>query len=184
MPSATSTRWTVTTMAPTSGKTEIWKDIPGYEGRYQASNLGRIKGPRGLNKPFINRDGYLVATLYAGREKRRTGAHRLVAMAFIPNPEEKEQINHKNGIRTDNRVENLEWVTCSENNLHRRRVLRGGGGRPKRPVRCLETEVVYPSISEASKATGAGMEKILMCCQGKRKSTNGLRWAYAEEVAP
>ena len=163
---------------------EEWRDLPGYEGLYQASNLGQIRGPRGtVNKPFKNRDGYLVATLYNGRKKSRTGAHRLVAMAFIPNPDNKPQINHKNGIRTDNRPENLEWVTCSENNLHRRRVLHGGGGREKRPVRCLDTGVVYPSITAASKATGAGLEKILLCCQGKRQQTHGLHWAY-EEVTP
>lgn len=165
----------------TSWDNEIWKDIPGYEGRYQASSMGRIRGPRGtLNKPFIARDGYLVATLYNDRKKIRTGAHRLVALAFIPNPENKPQINHKNGIRTDNRPENLEWVTCSENNLHRRRVLQGGGGRPKRPVKCLDTGVVYSSITEAAKVTGAELGKILGCCQGKRKQTHGLRWVYAE----
>ena len=159
---------------------EVWRDIPGFDGRYQASNLGRIKGPRGLNKPFKNRNGYLVATLYTSRGKIRTGAHRLVAMAFLPNPENKPQINHKNGKRSDNRPVNLEWVTCSENNLHRRRVLKGGGGRPKRPVRCLDTGVVYPSISEAATATGSIVEKILECCKGRRMRTNGLRWAYEE----
>ena len=164
---------------------EVWKDIPGYEGRYQVSNLGQIRGPRGtLNKPFKNHGGYLVATLYNGQKQIRTGAHRLVAMAFIPNPENKPQINHRNGIRTDNRPENLEWVTCSENNLHRRRVLRGGGGREKRPVRCLDTGTVYPSITEAAEATGAWLEKILLCCQGKRNRTHGLRWAYEEEERP
>lgn len=166
----------------TSSKTEEWRDVPGYEGRYQASSLGRIQGPRGLNKPFKNRDGYLVATLYTRDGKVRTGVHRLVALAFIPNPEDKPQTNHKNGIRTDNRPENLEWVTCSENNLHRRRVLKGGGGRPKKPVVCLDTGVVYASITEAAEATGAGIDKILSCCKGRRNMTHGLRWAYAEEV--
>lgn len=160
-----------------------WLDVPGYEGRYRVSNLGQIKGPRGdLNAPFLSRDGYLVATLYRNGKRYRTGAHRLVAMAFIPNPENKPQINHKNGDRTDNRVENLEWVTCSENNLHRRRVLKGGGGKPKRPVRCLDTGTRYSSITEAAKASGAQLEKILLCCQGKRLRTKGLRWQYAEEV--
>lgn len=162
--------------------TEVWKDIPGYEGYYQVSDLGRIRGRRGLNKPFKNRDGYLVATLFVKGKKVRTGLHRLVASAFIPNPENKPQINHIDGIRTNNRIDNLEWVTCSENNLHRRRVLQGGGGRPKRPVICLDTEDVYNSITEASKAKGVSVEKILMVCQGKRKTTGGLHWAYAEEV--
>ena len=145
------------------------------------SNLGHVKGPRGSNKPFKNRDGYLVATLYTNSKPRRTGVHRLVALAFIPNPEDKPQINHKNGVRTDNRPENLEWATCSENNLHRRRVLNGGGGRPKKPVVCIDTGVVYPSITEAAEATGSILEKILACCKGQRNKTNGLRWAYEEQ---
>jgi hypothetical protein len=171
-------------MTTPSRSNEIWRDIPGYEGRYQASNLGRIRSQqRGLLKPFINHNGYMVAPLTKEGEKVRTGAHRLVAQAFIPNPENKEQINHKNGIKTDNRVENLEWVTCSENNLHRRRVLNGGGGRPARPVVCLTTGERFPSITAAAQATGSTLVKILQVCQGKRKRTNGMAWAYAEEVA-
>ena len=163
--------------------TEEWRDIPGYEGRYQASSLGRIRGPRCVNRPFKNRNGYMVATLFKDGEKIRTGVHRLVAVAFIPNTEGKPQINHINGDKLDNRPENLEWVTCSENNLHRRRVLNGGGGRCKRPVVCLDTGVKYPSITEAAATTGSHLEKILACCKGRRKQTNGLHWAYAEEVA-
>lgn len=168
----------VTTM--TSSKTEEWRNIPGYDERYLVNNFGRIIGPRGPNKPFKARDGYMVATLYSYGKKIRKGVHVLVALAFIPNPEKKPEVNHKNGIRDDNRVENLEWVTCSENNLHRRRVLHGGGGRPKRPVVCLDTGVVYDSLSEAAKATGVHLCKILMVCQGKRYRAGGLRWKYKE----
>ena len=122
----------------------------------------------------------MIATLYNYGEKIRKGVHVLVGLAFIPNPEEKPEINHKNGIRNDNRVENLEWVTTSENNLHRRRVLNGGGGRPKKPVVCVDTGEVYSSISEAAKATGADVCKILDVCKGRRNKTHGLRWAYEE----
>lgn len=160
--------------------TEQWRDIPGYEGRYQASNTGRVKGPRGLNKPFKSRGGYMIATLCHNSVRTREGVHRLVAKAFIPNPAGKPQINHKNGIKTDNRPENLEWVTCSENNLHRCQVLKGGGGRPKRPVVCLDTGRIYPSISEAAKATRSRQEQITACCKGRRAKTNSLRWAYVE----
>ncbi len=107
----------------------------------------------------------------------------MVASAFIPNPDGKPQINHKNGDKTDNRPENLEWVTCSENNLHRRRVLHGGGGRPERPVVCLTTGERFPSITAAAEATGTQICKIIPVCQGKRKHTGGLTWAYAEEAA-
>ncbi len=163
---------------------EEWRDIPGYEGRYQASNLGRIRSKeRGLLSPFLSRGGYLIATILRDGKRYGTGAHRLVATAFIPNPENKPQINHKNGDKLDNRPENLEWVTCSENQLHSHRVLHSGGGRPKRPVRCIDTAVVYPSIAEAAKATGSHAELIVNCCRGRMNKTNGLHWAYEEVSA-
>ena len=164
---------------------EEWRDIPGYEGRYQASDLGRLRSKeRGLLSPFLSVGGYLVATVQRDGQRYRTGAHRLIAAAWVSNPDNKPEINHKNGIRTDNRPENLEWVTRSENNLHRRRVLNGGGGRPQRPVRNLDTGAVYPSITEAAAATGAKLEKIVACCRGQRQKTNGQRWAYEMEGEP
>lgn len=171
----------------TSSKGEIWKDVPGYVGRtgkIQASNLGRLRVIRYYTRvmqPFQSRDGYLVGTAYIDGKRIRHGVHRFVAEAFLPNPEGKEQVNHKNGDKADNRVENLEWATCQENNLHRCRVLNGGGGRPERPVVCLTTGERFPSITAAADATGAQICKILMVCQGKRKHTKGLAWAYAEE---
>jgi hypothetical protein len=162
---------------------EVWRDIPGYEGRYQASNLGRIRSQaRGVLKPFKNKNGYLIATLY-NQGKVRTGVHRLVALTFIPNPEDKPQINHKDGNKENNNLNNLEWVTCSENNLHRRRVLKGGGGRVPRPVICLDTGEEFPSITAAAQAKQSSLPKILLCCQGKRKRTGGLQWAYKEARA-
>lgn len=160
---------------------EIWLDVPGYAGLYMVSNLGRIRSQkRGVLKPFKNCNGYLIATLTQNGEKVRTGAHRLVALAFLPNPEGKPQINHKDGDKENNRPENLEWVTCSENNLHRCRVLGGGGGRAPRAVVCLDTGKTYPSITAAAAATGLRLEGILMVCKGRRNKTMGTRWAYAE----
>lgn len=161
---------------------EVWRDIPGWEGRYQVSNLGRIRSIRvRILQPYQAR-GYLIASLREGDIQIRHGVHRFVAEAFIPNPDNKEQVNHINGDRADNRVENLEWATCKENNLHRCRVLNGGGGRPEKPVICLSTGEWFPSITAAADSTGAQICKIIMCCQGKRKHTKGLSWAYAEDV--
>lgn len=165
---------------------EEWRDIPGYGGQYLVSNLGRVKSRRrnseAILRPFVSRGGYEIATLYSHVGKVRISVHRLVATVFIPNLDAKPQVNHINGDKLDNRKENLEWVTCSENNLHRRRVLHGGGGRPKKPVVCLTTGQTFLSITEAAVATGAPVEKILDCCKGRRKHAGGLRWSYAEGV--
>lgn len=104
---------------------EIWKDIKGFEGLYQVSNLGRVKSFwawRGANQrilnPYTDRGGYLWLSFSKNKKSYFQLIHRLVANAFIPNPKNKRTVNHKNGDKTDNRVENLEWCTQSENNFH------------------------------------------------------------------
>lgn len=162
---------------------EVWRDIPGHGGLFQVSNLGRLRAVRvKILKPYKTRTGYLIGVLCNGNRKTRQGVHRFVAQAFLPNPEGKEQVNHINGNKEDNRVENLEWATCQENNLHRCRVLGGGGGRAERPVVNLDTGEWFKSMTEAAKAVGVPVTYILKVCKGYRNSTKGTRWAYAEEV--
>ena len=113
---------------------EIWKDVPGYEGLYQVSSLGNVKSCSRIRKggrhncvrtykekqlkttksPY----GYIYVQLYGENHTKKYFTHRLVALAFIPNLENKPSVNHINGIKHDNRVENLEWVTHSENTKH------------------------------------------------------------------
>lgn len=107
---------------------EIWKDIEGWEGFYQVSNLGKVKSlPKkspGANTTKVSflknqiKNGYNSVVLSRNGKGKHFLLHRLIAKAFIPNPENKKCVNHKNGIRMDNRLENLEWVTHSENSKH------------------------------------------------------------------
>lgn len=101
---------------------EIWKPIEGHDG-YEVSSLGRVRsykrGRERLLKPhFFIRSPYYCVYLYIGGKSKPFTIHKLVAQTFIPNPENKPQVNHINGVKTDNRVENLEWVTASENTRH------------------------------------------------------------------
>lgn len=130
---------------------EIWKDIPNYKGLYQVSNLGCIKSlERIVKRPQHGaysvsdrirsssvRNGYLQIILSANGKKTSYSIHRLVAELFIPNPDNKPCVNHKNGIRNDNSVENLEWCSYSENMKHcynvlgRKKVFAGKPGKRK-----------------------------------------------------
>ena len=99
---------------------EIWKDIVGYEGVYQVSNFGRVKRVKTdrILKEFKNTDGYLLVHLYKNKVSSNQRIHRLVAQAFIPNTENKPQVNHIDENKTNNVVSNLEWVTSKENINH------------------------------------------------------------------
>lgn len=107
---------------------EIWKDITGYEGLYQVSNLGRVKslkfGKELILKHSKDKDGYVMVGLWKNNHNTTAKVHRLVAQAFIPNPENKPQVNHLKGIRNDNRVTELEWATKSEDAIHSWNVLK------------------------------------------------------------
>lgn len=106
---------------------EIWKDIEGYEGKYQVSSLGRIKSAdylwgkrkmKGRVFALKNKTRYVNAALYKNNVRKDCNVHRLVSLAFVPNPLGLKYVNHKNGIKTDNKAENLEWVTHQENIDH------------------------------------------------------------------
>ena len=101
---------------------EIWKDVFGYEGLYQVSNKGRVKSINNYHrkdcvilKPQLNRFGYEIVNLYRKRKMRHFFIHKLVAFAFIQNPNNYPQVNHKDECKTNNNVENLEWCTAKYN---------------------------------------------------------------------
>lgn len=153
---------------------------------YEVSNMGKI---RSLNyrhtgevkelRLRVDKDGYLRVTLSKSGKQKRCGIHRLVAYAFIPNdnPTEKTEVNHLNEIKTDNRVENLEWVTCKQNNNHGTRTERQTKAVSKK-VRCIETGIVYESTREVERKTGLNHSGICMCCRGEYKTCGGYHWEY------
>lgn len=184
---------------------EEWKDIPGYEGLYQVSNLGRVKslskvvncynGFRTLQEKILKQNiqkGYATVLLYHCNKKRYV-THRLVAEAFIPNPENKPFIDHINTIRTDNRVENLRWVTAKENinNPITRASLFGrkhseytkekiSNSAFKKTILCVETGTIYQSLNEAAKQTKICKTCLSAVCNGKRNTAGGYHWQYVE----
>lgn len=171
-------------------KNEIWKDIQGYEGLYQISNLGRIKSlyKRGNRPPLIIRQpikrGYYQVGLRNKRTRKFFQVHRLVAQAFIPNPENLPQINHKDENKLNNVVENLEWCSVSYNNAYGTRLSRVAEktGKPVMQY-TLDGEFIkeYPSLSEAARQTKSRLSGISMCCAKKYSNSNGYLWIYKNQ---
>jgi len=174
---------------------EEWKDIKGYERLYQVSNTGRIKSlAKGkIRKLQKNRYGYLMVGLYKNGISKYMTVHRIVANAFIPNSQNKPEVNHKNGIKTDNRVENLEWVTSQENVLHSFRELgRKGKSNNKGKLgklNWLSKEILqfdsdgnlikkWCGIRDVTRSMGIDEGSISKCCSGIRKTAGGYLWKY------
>ena len=173
---------------------EIWKYVD-IDKTYKVSNKGSIyEEPRGIiMEPYILNSGYAKVYLRKPISEDRL-VHRLVAEAFIPNEENKEQVNHIDGNKLNNSVDNLEWTTASENVNHNKvlGILDTHTARAElnkvqsKAVNQLDIETgkviaTYNTIREASKETGSQDGKITMVCQGKRKSHNGYSWEYVNK---
>lgn len=167
---------------------EVWKDVLGYEGRYQVSDLGNVKslnykrtGQEKLLKPVPTANGYFGVNLRGVAScKKLANIHRLVGEAFVPNPHNKPQINHINGNKGDNRAENLEWCTASENQNHSVAT----GLRHTRKVVQFDKSGSFvkewPSLKSAANAVGCEHMAIVRCCQRKTKTCKGYIWRYKE----
>ena len=166
---------------------EIWKEITGYEGYFEVSNLGNFRSKDriikykkdGLRKyPGKNLktetivEGYQRITLMKDGIKKRFMCHRIVAQEFIPNPQNKPFVNHINGNPKDNRVENLEWCTQEENEQHSIRTLgktMKGKTYPNK-IKCVETNIIYDSMNKCVTALGNNA-----CIEGLKKAIKANR---------
>lgn len=177
---------------------EIWKDIEGYEGQYQISNLGNVRSLdrkvmcgnnsyreiKGCNLVLRknNKTGYIQIKLLKKCKHKVFSVHRLVAKAFLPNPYNLPEVNHINEIKTDNRAENLEWCDRKYNLEYSNICIKGAYSQRRKVVQLtLNGEFVaeYDSISDAGRKTGVPRETIGKCCRGnKYKSTGGYKWQY------
>ena len=179
---------------------EEWRDIKGYEGLYQISNLGRVHSyyKRDILEPKEDK-GYLRVGLYKNGKRKPYSIHRLVAEAFIPNPNNYPQVNHKDEDKSNNRVSNLEWCTAKYNinygthnkrmsesrkgskhtedsknkisNTRKEKGLSKGSKNPKaHKVECITAGRKFNCIKEAGEYYSINTDSITKCCQGKLKS--------------
>lgn len=172
---------------------EIWKDIPNYEGKYQISNLGNIRhfGKTKLIKQQINKDDYSIVSLRNGKTKKTYRVHRLVAKAFIPNPENKPQINHIDGNKRNNCVINLEWVNASENIRHAHKIgiynqkqhSMAMNKYKKKVAKIKNGKIVelYESLSLASQLNNVSKQCIHNAIKNPNYTCVGFEWKYLGE---
>lgn len=181
---------------------EVWRDVVGYEGRYQVSNYGNVKSiifsknGKEFSLSLLNGKDYLLVKLYKDGKGSMQRVHRLVAEAFIDNPDNLPVVNHKNWDKHDNRAENLEWCSYSYNNSYlppeskkaKAKKLRANcqdsSGKqfasPKRVI-CIETGKMFNSISEAARFTGVEQSNISRALAGRQRTSSGYHWKYADE---
>lgn len=166
-----------------------FKGIPDFKDRYKINRQGvvismKYRGNGGVSiiKSHKQNNGYLNIKLFKDKKKAGYSVHRLVALTYIKNPQNKKQVNHKNGVRTDNNVENLEWVTHHENVQHAFLKLgRTNNHKNKAVLQYKKTgELVreYISLNEAGNVTGISRPNISSCCAGRLKSAGGFKWAH------
>jgi hypothetical protein len=163
-------------------ESEVWKDVPGYEGRYQVSNMGRVKsvvdGSKSngmVMKARVNKTGKGYLQICLSNPRRKFYVHRLVAMAFLDNHKMYPCINHKDGNSLNNNSENLEWCTYSMNTIHSMYELKNKHSKRVKVVN-VETGVEYDSIRSAyqSKSVGVNYSHFSILLRGKFTNNTGF----------
>lgn len=175
---------------------ELWRPVVGYEGLYEVSNFGRVRslGNRTHKGVHIlkqaNKGKYLFVELCKDGVRKQFLVHRLVAQAFIPNPENKPTVDHINMFKTDNKVENLRWATQTEQHTFidqdiREREIMKNRNSPKQKCRAVCQYTIdgaficeYPSLSEAERQINVGNANISKVCLGKSKTAGGYIWKF------
>lgn len=166
---------------------EIWKDIEGYEGLYQVSNYGRIKSlnynhtkQEKIITPVSNHRGYLKVTLSKNNVRKNKNIHKLVAIAFILNPNNYNIVNHIDGNKLNNKANNLEWCTAKENTAHAfKHNLMKPRGKPVLQYDKNDNFIKeYRSIAEACREVNTSSMNIIKCCKKINKTAKGFYWEY------
>lgn len=180
---------------------ELWKDIAGFEECYQISNTGRIRSKdryvkantTGLKfikgkilKPILCTNGYYETHLHLKGKRTIKMLHRAVAEAFIDNPNNLPEVNHKDENPANNNAENLEWCTSKYNANYGTRNQRMVKEKYLKPVIMLSDDGKeikrFKSLGEAARKTGADISSIIRVCKGKQKTCVGHRWKYAQKI--
>ena len=172
---------------------EIYKDIVGYEGKYQVSNLGNVKslnykrsGKEKLLVPYQTANGYMTISLWNNNRGHTEYIHRLVAKAFIDNPDNLPEVNHKDENKQNNSVENLEWCDSKYNMNYGEGAHKKSAENHKKPIYQYDLQGNF--IKEWSSATdihrelGYSNTNIARCCRGVSKTSHGYIWRYKEVV--
>lgn len=198
---------------------EIWKDIEGYEGLYQVSNLGRVKSlnrkvkfspgekqeyyqrkPERYLSPNKKENGYFEHSLYKEGKRKHMYAHRLVALHFIPNPDDLPQVNHKDENKSNNRVSNLEWITAQENSIYGSKIDRqvkntdykkmvANNDYEERSKKYFNKKIigekgnmriVFYSVTFASKFINCSVSQISSVLVGRKNTCRGWTFSYAK----
>lgn len=192
-----------------SMKVEIWKCIPGYEKLYEVSNYGAVRRVEGYRsdgrkhaghilKQTLSPSGYLVVSLSKEGESKQFRVHRLVALAFLPNPNNYQQVNHKDEDKTNNCLDNLEWCDAKYNTNYgtghfraamshtgkKHLSVTGGNNPDARKINqiSLDGDFIrsFAAMMDAERLLNISHKDISLCCQGKRNTAGGFRWSYSD----